>query len=158
MSARRSHRLLVTLCVVALVAGGLARAGSKHQPTDPAESLRAKITEVVADPERASKMLAAVDDIEATVGELDALLEAEHTELSALLRDSGSSRQAVDASLARFNDQREALAHRILAAHVSLKAAASPSEWKALHKPEMEMITDAASRSLGQSAQSGKEE
>ena len=52
---------------------------------------------------------------------------------------------------------REALALRVLTAHAALKAEATAPEWKKLRKLEMEMITSAATRSLGQAAPSGKE-
>jgi hypothetical protein len=120
-------------------------------------ALRAGIQEVVADPVRASKMLAAVDEIEAAIGELNSLIAVERASLRALLLDHGSSRAAVDASLAEFNANHEALARRCLTAHAALKAEATAAEWKKLRKLELEMMTFAATRTLGQAAPAGKE-
>lgn len=131
-------------------------AGSKDD-RDPAAELRAHIREVVADAPRASKMLAAVDEIEAAVGELDILITGERVSLRALLLDHGSTRAAVDASLEQFNTRHEALARRCLTAHCALKAEATAPEWKKLRKLELELMTFAASRSLGQAESSGKE-
>ncbi|PWB78896.1 MAG: hypothetical protein C3F15_00635 [Holophagae bacterium] len=102
-------------------------------------------------------MLAAVDEIEAAIGELNGLIADEGASLRALLLDHGSTRAAVDSSLADFNSKHEALARRCLTAHAALKAEATAAEWKKLRKLELEMMTYAASRSLGQAPSSGKE-
>jgi hypothetical protein len=151
-----SRFLTVLLGVAMLLSGALAYAGSKAE-ADPVGKLRAGIEKNVADPSRATTMLAAVDEIEATVGELNSLIAEERASLAALLRDPGSSRAAVDASLEGFNSKRESLARRVLAAHAALKAEATAAEWKKLKKLEMEMVLFAATRSLGQAAPSGKE-
>ena len=156
MNVRRSSQLTALACAVLLVPGIALWAGSKDDP-DPAGKLRAGIQEVVADPTRASKMLAAVDEIETAIGELDTLIADERASLRALLLDHGSSRAAVDASLAEFNANHESLARRCLTAHAALKAEATAVEWKKLRKLELEMMTFAASRSLGQAAPAGKE-
>jgi len=149
-------RLLAVVVWAALLLGGaLSYAGSKERP-DPTDRLRAGIREDVADQARASKMLASVDEIEAAIGELNSLIAQERASLAALLRDPGSSRAAVDASLAEFNTARESLARRVLASHAALKAETTAAEWKKLRKLEMEMITFAAAKSIGQ-APAGKE-
>jgi len=156
MNARLT-RTLAAVGLVALLLPAIALwAGSKEDP-DPAGELRAGIQDVVADPARASKMLAAVDEIETVIGELNSLIADERTSLRALLLDHGSSRAAVDASLAEFNAKHESLARRCLTAHAALKAEATAEEWKKLRKLELEMMTFAASRSLGQPASTGKE-
>jgi hypothetical protein len=142
--------------VALLVPVVLSFAGSEEK-SDPVASLRSGINDVVADPARASKMLAAVDEIEAVIGEVNGLIADERASLRALLLDHGSSRAAVDASLAEFNAKHETLARRCLTAHCALKAEATAEEWKKLRKLELEMMTFAASRSLGQPASTGKE-
>ena len=102
-------------------------------------------------------MLAAVDEIEAATREVDALIAEERAALAALLRDHGSERAAVDASLAGFAARREPLAQRVLAAHVALKGEATAAEWEKLRKTEMDMLMFAASKSIGRSAPAGKE-
>jgi len=129
---------------------------SSKEKTDPAGELRAGIGEIVADPARATRMLARVADIEAAVREIDTLAAREHASLLVLLRDNASSRAALGASLAEFNTAREALARRVLAAHAALKADATAPEWKKLRKLEMEMITFAATQSVGRES-AGKE-
>lgn len=156
MNVRRSYQLTALACAVLLLPAIALWAGSKNDQ-DPAGKLRAGIQEVVADPTRASKMLAAVDEIEAAIGELNSLIADERASLRALLLDHGSSRAAVDASLAEFNANHESLARRCLTAHAALKAEATAVEWKKLRKLELEMMTFAASRSLGQAAPAGKE-
>lgn len=156
MNGRQLQLLAVVLWMALLVPAVPSGAESTAEP-DPAGSLRAGIGEIVADPARASRMLAAVDEIAAAIGELDTLVADESAALGALLRDRGSSRAEVDAALASFNSRREALALRVLSAHAALKAEATAPEWKKLRKLEMEMITSAATRSLGQAAPSGKE-
>jgi len=141
---------------VLLVSVALSLAGSKENP-DPAASLRSGIKEVVANPDRAVRMLAAVDEIEAAVGEVNSLIAGERASLRALLLDHGSSRAVVDASLSEFNAKHESLARRCLTAHAALKAEATAAEWKKLRKLELEMMTFAATRSLGQAAPAGKE-
>jgi hypothetical protein len=153
----RVSRLFAALAWAALlVPVALSFAGSKEN-SDPVASLRSGINEVVADPTRASTMLAAVDEIETAIVELDTLIADERASLRALLLDHGSSRAAVDASLAEFNANHESLARRCLTAHAALKAEATAAEWKKLRKLELEMMTFAATRSLGQATPSGKE-
>jgi hypothetical protein len=156
MNVRHLQALAVVLWMALLVPGVPSGAESTAEP-DPAASLRSGIAEVVGDPARAAKMVAAVAEIEAATGELNRLVADESAALGALLRDRSSSRAEVDASLASFNSRREALALRVLTAHAALKAEATASEWKKLRKLETEAITSAASRSLGQAAPSGKE-
>jgi len=156
MNARPSRTLAALAWAALIVPVALSVAGSKEDP-DPAGKLRAGIKDVVADPARASKMLAAVDEIETVIGELNSLIADERTSLRGLLLDHGSSRAAVDASLAEFNAKHESLARRCLTAHAALKAEATAEEWKKLRKLELEMMTFAATRSLGQSTPSGKE-
>jgi hypothetical protein len=156
MNDRLSCRLAALACAALLVPVALSFAGSKEK-SDPVASLRSGIKEVVADPDRAAKMLAAVDEIEAAIGELNSLIADERASLRALLLDHGSSRAAVDASLAEFNANHESLARRCLTAHAALKAEATAAEWKKLRKLELEVMTFAASRSLGQAAPAGKE-
>ena len=153
----RMSSVFVVLGLAAVLLPAIALwAGSKEDP-DPAGKLRVGIKDVVADPARASKMLAAVDEIETVIGELNSLIADERTSLRALLLDHGSSRAAVDASLAEFNAKHESLARRCLTAHAALKAEATEEEWKKLRKLELEMMTFVASRSLGQPASTGKE-
>ena len=117
----------------------LSCASSKKTP-DPAVKLRTGISENVADPARAARMLAAVDEIEAAVGELDTLVAKERASLVTLLRDYSSSQAALDASLAEFTAARESVARRALAAHAAFKADVTALEWKKLRKLEMEML------------------
>jgi len=155
MNDRLSCRLAALVSAALLIPAIALWAGSKDEP-DPAGELRAGIQDVVADPARASKMLAAVDEIETVIGELKSLIADERASLRALLLDHGSSRAAVDASLTEFNANHESLARRCLTAHAALKAEATAAEWKKLRKLELEMMTFAATRSLGQSTPSGK--
>jgi len=155
MNYRLSCRLLVLVSAALLVPAIALWAGSKDEP-DPAGKLRAGIQDIVADPARASKMLAAVDEIETVIGELNSLIADERASLRALLLDHGSSRAVVDASLNEFNAKHESLARRCLTAHAALKAEATAAEWKKLRKLELEMMTFAATRSLGQATPSGK--
>jgi hypothetical protein len=156
MNARLSRTLAALAGAALLVPVGLSSAGSKEN-NDPVASLRSGIKDVVADPARASNMLASVDEVETAIGELNSLIADERASLRALLLDFGSSRATVDASLAEFNAKHESLARRCLTAHAALKAQATASEWKKLRKLELEMMTFAASRSLGQAAPAGKE-
>ena len=155
MNDRLSCRLAALVSAALLIPAIALWAGSKGEP-DPAADLRAGIQDVVADPARASKMLAAVDEIETVIGELNSLIADERASLRALLLDHGSSRAAVDASLTEFNANHESLARRCLTAHAALKAEATAAEWKKLRKLELEMMTFAATRSLGQATPSGK--
>jgi len=156
MNDRLSCRLAALVCAVLLMPAIALWAGS-NDDSDPVAKLRAGIHEAVADPARASKMLASVDEIETAIGELNSLIADERASLRALLLDHGSSRAAVDASLFEFNAKHESLARRCLTAHAALKAQATASEWKKLRKLELEMMTFAATRSLGQAAPAGKE-
>jgi hypothetical protein len=156
MNARLSRTLAALAWAALLVPVALSFAGSKENP-DPVASLRTGIKDVVADPARAANMLASVDEVETAIGELNSLIADERASLRALLLDFGSSRATVDASLAEFNAKHESLARRCLTAHAALKAQATASEWKKLRKLELEMMTFAASRSLGQAAPAGKE-
>ena len=155
MNDRLSCRLAALVSAALLIPAIALWAGSKGEP-DPAADLRAGIQDVVADPARASRMLAAVDEIETVIGELNSLIAGERASLRALLLDHGSSRAAVDASLTDFNANHESLARRCLTAHAALKAEATAAEWKKLRKLELEMMTFAATRSLGQATPSGK--
>jgi len=155
MNDRLSCRLAALVSAALLIPAIALWAGSKDEP-DPGGKLRADIQDVVADPARASKMLAAVDEIETVIGELNSLIADERASLRALLLDHGSSRAAVDASLTEFNANHESLARRCLTAHAALKAEATAAEWKKLRKLELEMMTFAATRSLGQATPSGK--
>ena len=156
MNARLTRTLAAVGLVALLLPAIASRAGAKGE-ADPAAELRAGIQDVVADPARASKMLAAVGEIETVIGELNSLIADERASLGALLLDHGSSRAAVDASLAEFNAIHESLARRCLTAHAALKAEATATEWKKLRKLELEMMTFAATRSLGQATPAGKE-
>jgi hypothetical protein len=147
--------LTALLGATLLLSLALSCASSKKTP-DPAVKLRTGISENVADPARAASMLAAVDEIEAAVGELDTLVAKERASLLTLLRDYRSSRSALDASLAEFTTARESVARRALAAHARLKADATAPEWKKLRKLEMEMIMFVATKSVGK-APAGKE-
>lgn len=156
MKVRLSRSRTVLVGVAVLLPLLLSCAGAKEAP-DPAAALRTGIRAEVADPARAGQMLAAVDEIEAAVGDLDRLLSSELSAVTALVRDYGSTREAIDASLAELNARREALALRVLTAHASLKGAATAAEWKKLRKLEMDMIRFAAGKSLGQTAPFEKE-
>ena len=156
MNVRLPCLLAALGCAALLLPVVVVCAGSKEDP-DPAAELRAGIQDVVADPARASRMLAAVDEIEKVIGELESLIASERASLRALLLDHGSSRAAVDASLTDFNANHESLARRCLTAHAALKAEATAAEWKKLRKLELEMMTFAATRSLGQATPSGKQ-
>jgi hypothetical protein len=145
-------RPLAALVGAVLLAGAALSCASSKQAADPAAKLRAGIDELAAAPERTARMLAAVDDIEAAVVELDALVARERAELVALLRDYASPRAEVEASLAGFNASRDALMGRILAAHTALKAGTTADEWKKLRKLEMEMIRFAATKSVGKAS------
>lgn len=142
-------RGLITLVGAALSLSLALSCASSKQAPEPAANLRAGIGELGGAPERTAKMLAAVDDIEAAVGELNDLIAGERAALVSLLRDYSSTRAEAEASLAGFNDRRDALMERILAAHVALKSSTTPDEWKKLRKLEMEMIRYAATKSVG---------
>ena len=140
----------------ALLLGAVLSCASAKEAPDPAAQLRAGIGEIAADPARAVAMLAAVDEIEAAAADLHQLVTGERAELLPLLRDHGSPRAAVEASLAAYSTRRDAVTRRVLAAHTALKAETTAAEWKKLRKLEMEMILFAASSSVGQ-APAGKE-
>ena len=142
-------RSLFALAGVALSLSVALSCASSKQAPDPAASLRAGIGELGGAPERTARMLAAVDDIDAAVGELNDLVARERAEIVTLLRDYSSPRAEVEASLAGFNTSRDALMERILAAHVALKSSTTTDEWKKLRKLEMEMIRFAATKSVG---------
>jgi hypothetical protein len=148
-------RCLIVLAGAVLSISVALSCASSKQPPDPAANLRAGIGELGGAPERTAKMLATVDDIEAAVGEASDLVARERAELVTLLRDYSSTRAEAEASLAGFNDRRDALMERILAAHVALKSSTTPDEWKKLRKLEMEMIRFAATKSVGK-APTGK--
>lgn len=156
MIARLARCLATLLGAAALLVVAPSCAGTKQAP-DPAAELRIGIQETIADPARASSMLAAVDEIEAVVDDLDRLLADERTTLTALVRDHGSTRAELERSLAEFNSRRESLALRVLTAHAALKAEATAAEWKRLRKLEMNMITFGAAKSLGQTAPFARE-
>jgi hypothetical protein len=149
-------RSLAALAGAALLLSTALSCASTKKAPDPAGDLRSGIGRIVADPVRATKMLASVDEIEAATGELGTLVTQERSSLVTLMRDYGSTRAAVDGSLEEFNSKRDALTRRLLAAHVSLKADATAPEWKKLKKLEMEMILSAATKSVG-NAPAGKE-
>jgi hypothetical protein len=136
MKLRLSH-LLAAFGLAAVVLPALALWAGSKDDQDPAGKLRAHIHDVVADPARAAKMLAAVDDVETVIGELDSLIAGERASLSALVLDHGSTRAAVDPSLTAFNSKHEALARRCLTAHCALKAEATAAEWQKLRKLEL---------------------
>ncbi len=155
MKAGRLRSLAVLAGVALLLSGALSCASSKEKP-DPTEKLRTGISETVADPARAAKMLTTVDEIEAAVGELQTLLARERASLVTLLRDHGTSRAAFEASLAEYNTARESLARRVLTAHAAFKAEATAPEWKKLRKLELEMIISAATKALDQAPATGE--
>ncbi len=144
-----SSRVLAALAGMTLLLGVALSCASSTQKAAPAAELRAGVREVVADPVRATRMAAAVDELEATAGRLDALLGESHAAIVRLLRDYHSSRAAVESSLAEYNTKRDALAQRMLSAHAALKADATAPEWKKLWKLETEVLKSAATRSLG---------
>ena len=156
MKANLAWSLAVVAGAAVLLGAGVAVGGAK-EPPDPAAKLKAGIREVVADPARAEAMVGAVDEIEAAVREIDALIGAERAALAGLLRDYRATRADVDASVAEFNARREPLARRVLTAHAGLKTQATPAEWKKLRKLELDMVTFAAARTLGQATPSGTE-
>ena len=149
-------RPLAGIVGAALLVGVALSCASSKQKAEPAAALRAGIRDVVADPARATRMLATVDELEATAGQLDTLIVEARAAIVPLLRDYRSSRAAVESSLAEFNSKRDALAQRMLAAHAALKADATAPEWKKLRKLETEMLLSAAHRSLG-TAPAGRE-
>jgi hypothetical protein len=134
----------------------LSCTSSKERP-DPVENLRAGIREVVMDPARASKMLTAVDQMEAAIAENRRLIDDERAALLSLLRDYRSSREEIERSLAEFNTRHEASAQSFLATHAALKAEATEPEWKKLRKLEMELLMFAAAQALGEKAAFEKE-
>ena len=150
--------VLVVCCVAATLSTTLLRAspGSKKK-ADPIADLRAGIAKNVADAERASRMSASVDEMERLIGEAGALVVKRKAELSPLLRDYRASREAVEAKLAEGNDQRAALARKVLEAHVAFKKETTPDEWKKLAKLEEQALGYAAVSSLGQQPLLAKE-
>jgi hypothetical protein len=153
----RKPWLVNALTVALLVPAALSCAGSKAPP-DPVAELRGGINEIVADEARAATMLAAVDHLEAAIGEADGLIKDERTALIPMFRNYRSSREEIERSLAEFTSRHEAIARRFLTAHVSLKAQATEAEWKKLRKLEISMIQFVASKSLGQTAPFKKED
>jgi hypothetical protein len=156
VSLDRSRSVTLLAGVALLLGSALSCASSKRAP-DPAAALRSGIGEVVSDSARAAKMLATVDEIAAAVGDLQALVVRERAALLTLLSDYGSSRAAVEASLAEYNTARESLARRVLTAHAAFKAEATAPEWEKLRKLEQELIMFAATNALDQGPATEKE-
>ncbi len=144
-------RVLVLCCVVAALSTTLAWAlpGTKKK-ADPIGDLRAAVAKNVADPDRASRMSSSVDEMERLIREAGALVAKRQQELAPLVRDYRASREAVEAKLAEGNDQRAALARKVLDAHLAFKKEATPAEWKKLAKLEERALAYAAASSLGQ--------
>jgi hypothetical protein len=156
MEARLPRSRVRLVCAALLLPFALSCASSQEKP-GPAAKLRAEIRDVVADPGRASEMLAAVDEMEAISAELDALIAAERRSLVALVREYATAREEIEKSLAEFNARHESIARRFLEVHASLKAQASAAEWQKLRKPEMEMLASASGKTIGQAKPAGKE-
>ena len=79
-------------------------------------------------------MTAAVDDMERLVGEAGAFAARVNAELAPMLKDRAAPREAIEAKFGELNTDRAVLAEKVFSAHLALKAAATPGEWKKLRK------------------------
>lgn len=149
-------RRALAFCGLALVLSAtLASASSKK--TDPIADLRAAIGKNVADPERATRMSAAVDDMERLIQEAVAFAGKLNAELTPMLKDYGATREAIEAKFGELNAERAVLAERMFEAHLAFKAAATPAEWKKLRKVEERALVEALAKSLQGEEPAGKE-
>ena len=148
--------LLATCCVVLALPATLASASSKKK-TDPIADLRAAIAKEVADPDRAAKMSATVDEMERLIGEAGRFAGRLNAEVAPMLKDYGVSRETIEAKFVELNAERAVLAERMFEAHLALKAAATPGEWKKLKKVEERALAEALAKSVEQPPLVGKE-
>ena len=148
--------LLATCCFVLALPATLASASSKKK-TDPIADLRAAIAKEVADPDRAAKMSATVDEMERLIGEAGRFAGKLDAELAPMLKDYGVSRERIEAKFEELNAERAVLAERMFEAHLAFKAAATPEEWKKLKKAGERALAEALAKSVEQPALVGKE-
>lgn len=141
-------RALAAACVVSTLLSAPALAGSKKK-ADPIGDLRVAIAKNVADPQRATRMTASVDELEGLIRELGALALRQRDAVAPLLRDYTKSREEVEAKLAEFNEQRNALAKKALDVHAAFKRAATADEWWKLAKTEERALAYVAATSVG---------
>jgi hypothetical protein len=156
MTGPRIRKALTFWCVALLLPATLAVAGSKKK-TDPVADLRAAVANEVADPDRAARMTAAIDDLAAQIGQAGAFAARVSAELAPMLKDRAVSREAIEAKFAELNAERAVLAERTFSAHLALKAAATPAEWKKLRKVEERVLAEALGKSLQGEEPEGKE-
>lgn len=148
--------LLAGLCTAATLWATLAVASSKKK-TDPVADLRAAVAKEVADPERAARMTAAIDDLAAQIDQAGAFAVRVNAELAPMLKDRAATREAIEAKFAELNTDRAVLAERTFSAHLALKAAATPAEWKKLRKVGERVLAEALGKSLQGDEPEGKE-
>jgi SMC interacting uncharacterized protein involved in chromosome segregation len=148
--------LLAACCFVLALPATLASASSKKK-TDPIADLRAAIAKEVADPDRAAKMSATVDEMERLIGEAGRFAGKLNAELTPMLKDYGVSRETIEAKFEELNAERAVLAERMFEAHLAFKAAATPEEWKKLKKAGERALAEALAKSVEQPALVGKE-
>lgn len=156
MKRSRTRSLLAGLCVAAALSATLAVASSKKK-ADPVADLRAAVAKEVADPERAARMTAAIDDLAAQIGAAGAYAARVNAELAPMLKDRAATREAIEAKFAELNTDRAVLAERTFSAHLALKAAATPAEWKKLRKVGERVLAEALGKSLQGDEPEGKE-
>lgn len=156
MKRRSTTFLLAGLCIALALPATLAVAGGKKK-TDPIADLRTAIAQEVADPDRAAKMSAAVDELEKQVAGAAAFAARVNAELAPMLKDRAATREAIEARFAELNTDRAVLAEKTFSAHLALKAAATPAEWMKLRKVEERALVEALAKSLQGDEPAGKE-
>jgi hypothetical protein len=148
--------LLASCCFVLVLTTARASASSKKK-TDPIADLRTAIVQNVADQDRAAKMSSVVDEMEKLIRDAGSFAGRVSAEVVPMLKDYGASRETIEAKFAELNVERASLAEKMFAAHLALKAAATPGEWKKLKKIEERALAEALAKSVEQPPLTGTE-
>lgn len=93
---------------------------------------RARIERVITDPYKKAELMAAVDQTEGDVQELDRAVQRMYADLASLDRDYNSSPDDFRKAFAEFNAKRQKLRASFIDTRFKMKNLVTPDEWKKL--------------------------
>jgi hypothetical protein len=102
--------------------------------------MRAAATAQVGDTERRSRLLQAIDGLQADLGELRSVDFDTTTRIRALNTRPDVTRTEMERALDAFDQQRRAARDKVLQRHFELTALTTPQEWKQLAKLERKAL------------------
>ncbi len=136
-----------------IVAAVLTGCGKKEMaPYGPGgawvEDMRSRITENIADPDKATQLIEQVDRIEIVLTDLDHELRGYYKKMEALDEDYNSTREEWQKEFDSFNECRSRAVDKLIDITIEMKRIAGREDWKVVSDMD-ETLYESWQRSLG---------